>query len=387
VLTVAIGHSDDPNAFAAAKDLVEQCQSTLQGRSPQVGILFAALDFDHGLILETLKTFFPDMVVVGCTTDGELSSELEFQQDSLVLMAIASDTLAIGAGVGYHLSRDPDAAIQRAIAQARAGLDLAPDAVPSLCLTFPESLTYDSPLVVAHLQKALGDSVPIFGGFAGDQSQFQKTYQFYGSEVLTDAIPLLLFFGDLKLGHGVAHGWTPTGARGTITRTDGHFLQEIDHRPALEFYQRYISDLLPSTEFPLAIWEEGAEGYYLRASIGFDPETGSIQSIPLWPKNAQVQIARTSRDEIVEGARASMQAALASYPGERVEAVLLFSCCVRHALLGLRTQQEYRLVQESLPQMPATAGFYTYGEIAPVTPNTPSRAHHSTFVTLLLGTA
>ncbi|BAU44832.1 FIST signal transduction protein [Leptolyngbya sp. O-77] len=387
MLTVAIGHSDDPDAYAAAKDVIEQCQTKLQGRSPQVGILFAALDFDHGLVLETLRASFPEMVVVGCTTDGELSSELAFQQDSVVLMAIASDTLSIGAGVGYGLSRDPDAAIQRAIAQARESLNLPPDAVPSLCLTFPESLTYDSPLVVAHLQKALGDSVPLFGGFAGDQSQFQKTYQFYGSEVLTDAIPLLLFFGDLKLGHGVAHGWMPVGAKGNITRTDGHLLQEIDHRPALEFYQRYMNDLLPSTEFPLAVWEEGVEGYYLRASIGFDPETGSIRSIPIWPKNAQVQIAKSSRDEILEGARASMQAALDSYPGQHVEAVLLFSCCVRHTLLGLRTQQEYKLVQEALPQMPATAGFYTYGEIAPVTPNTPSRAHHSTFVTLLLGTA
>ncbi|QKD83366.1 hypothetical protein HPC62_15220 [Thermoleptolyngbya sichuanensis A183] len=387
MLTVAIGHSDDPDAYAAAKDVIEQCQTKLQGRSPQVGILFAALDFDHSLILETLSTSFPEMVVVGCTTDGELSSELAFQQDSVVLMAIASDTLAIGAGVGYDLSQDPEAAIQRAIAQARSGLNLPAEAVPSLCLTFPESLTYDSPLVVAHLQKALGDSVPLFGGFAGDQSQFQKTYQFYGSEVLTDAIPILLFFGDLKLGHGVAHGWTPTGERGTITRADGHLLQEIDHRPALEFYQRYMNDLLPSTEFPLAVWEEGADGYYLRASIGFDSETGSIQAIPLWPQNAQVQIARSSRDEIIGGARTSMQAALASYPGQRIEAVLLFSCCVRHTLLGLRTQQEYKLVQEALPQMPATAGFYTYGEIAPLTPNTTSRAHHSTFVTLLLGTA
>ncbi|GAB4469635.1 MAG: FIST C-terminal domain-containing protein [Elainellaceae cyanobacterium] len=386
MLTVAIGHSDDPDAYAATKDVIQQCQAKFQGRSPQVGILFAAIDFEHDLILKTLQVAFPEMVVVGCTTDGELSSELAFQQDSLVLMAIASDTLAIGAGVGCRLSHDPEAAIQQAIAQARESLDLAPDAVPALCLAFPESLTYDSPVVVAHLQKALGDSVPLFGGFAGDQSQFQKTYQFYGSEVLTDAIPLLLFFGDLKLGHGVAHGWTPTGAKGTITRTDGHLLQEIDHRPALEFYQRYISDLLPSTEFPLAVWEEGAEGYYLRASIGFDPETGSIQSIPMWPQKAQVQIARTSRDEIVEGARASMQAALASYPGQRIEAILLFSCCVRHALLGLRTQQEYKLLQDVLPHMPATAGFYTYGEIAPLTAHSPSRAHHSTFVTLLLGT-
>lgn len=246
MLTVAIGHSDDPDAYAAAKDIIEQCQTSLQGRSPQVGILFAAVDFEYAIILETLNTAFPDMVIVGCTTDGELSSELAFQQDSLVLMAIASDTLAIGAGVGYKLSEDPEAAVQQAIARARDSLSIAPDAVPSLCLAFPESLTYDSPLLVAHLQQALGDSVPLFGGFAGDQSQFKKTYQFYGSEVLTDAIPILLFYGELKLGHGVAHGWVPTGAKGTITRTDGTILQEIDHQPALEFYQRYLNDLLPS---------------------------------------------------------------------------------------------------------------------------------------------
>lgn len=81
-----------------------------------------------------------------------------------------------------------------------------------------------------------------------------------------------------------------------------------------------------------------------------------------------------------------MQAALAHYPGRQVEAVLLFSCCVRRSLLGLRTQLEYELIQEALPHTPAIAGFYTYGEIAPLTAHAPARAHHSTFVTLLLGT-
>ncbi|MGG6296861.1 FIST signal transduction protein [Leptolyngbya sp. AN02str] len=391
MLKVAVGHSDDPISQLAAKDVVEQCRSALAGHDPQVGLLFAAIDFEHDLILDTILGAFPNMMLVGCTTDGEVSSTLSFQQDSLVLMVFASDTLHIGVGLGRNLAADVTAAAQEAIASARASIAHPPQdfdtATPALCLAFPESLTLDSATIVATLQQALGDSVPLLGGFAGDQSLFKKTYQFYGHEVLTDALPIVLFYGDLKLSHGVAHGWTPIGAVGEITRTAGPCLQEIDHKPALDFYQYYMNDLVPSTEFPLAIFDEGeGDRYYLRVSIGYDQQEGSLQAVTHWPLHSNVQIARASRDEILAGAQASMQQAVAHFPGHQIEAVLLFSCCVRRNLLGTRTLMEHDLVQQGLDQPVCTAGFYTYGEIAPLAPQTAAKSHHATFVTLLLGT-
>ncbi len=388
MLKVVVGHSNDPAAQDAAKDVIAQCQVALDGHMPQAGVVFAAIDFEHEEILDTILTVFPGLALVGCTTDGEMSSELAFQQDSLVLMLFCSDTVQIGAGIGRHLSTDPQRAAEQAIATARESHpSSARHPEPALCLAFPESLTLDSAAIVASLQHALGETVPLLGGFAGDQAHFQRCYQFYGREVLTDALPILLFYGDLKVSHGVAHGWTPVGTKGEITQAEDHFLREIDHKPALDFYRYYMNDLVPSTEFPLAIFEEGAgEHYYLRVSIGYDLETGTIKAIPHWPQKARVQLAQGSRDDILGGAITSFQQALSRYPGQQVDAALIFSCCVRRNLLGTRTKLEYELAQQGFEQGLSVAGFYTYGEIAALAPNTPAKAHHASFVTLLLGT-
>ncbi|BAZ08285.1 hypothetical protein NIES4071_00900 [Calothrix sp. NIES-4071] len=61
--------------------------------APSAGILFAAIDFDHAIILELISREFPRLELIGCTTDGEMSSKIWFQQDSLVLILFCSDTV------------------------------------------------------------------------------------------------------------------------------------------------------------------------------------------------------------------------------------------------------------------------------------------------------
>lgn len=232
MLKVAIGHSIDPDSDSAVQEVLSQCLETLNGDMPQAGILFAAIDFEHRSILEQIRAAFPDIDLIGCTTDGELSSVYEFQQDSLVLILFSSDCVTIRAGLGLSISEDSLTAAQQAVQTAMADQEMA----PCLCIALPESLTVSAPLVVESLQQVLGANFPIYGGFAGDRTQFQKTYQFFGTEVLTDALPILLFYGNLHFSHGLAHGWTPLGKRGQLTKVVGNRIYEIDHQPALDFY-------------------------------------------------------------------------------------------------------------------------------------------------------
>ncbi|NJR66826.1 MAG: translation initiation factor IF-1 [Leptolyngbyaceae cyanobacterium CRU_2_3] len=44
--------------------------------TPQAGILFAAIDFDHELILRRIQQAFPGIALIGGTTNGEISSVL-----------------------------------------------------------------------------------------------------------------------------------------------------------------------------------------------------------------------------------------------------------------------------------------------------------------------
>ena len=86
MLRAVVGHSNDPETEVAIAEVLEQCLVGLDGINPQAGILLAALDFDHAEMLQLVHQTFPGIQLIGGTTDGEISSVLEFQQDSIVLL-------------------------------------------------------------------------------------------------------------------------------------------------------------------------------------------------------------------------------------------------------------------------------------------------------------
>jgi hypothetical protein len=379
---VVVGHSNDPDSQIAILEVLDRCHQSLSGKFPQAGILLAAIDFDHTLILQKIHDRYPEIELIGGTTDGEISSVLGFEQDSLILMLFCSDEITIRAGLGQGISKNLKDAIQTAVAQASKNLH---DSI-QLCLTFPESLTTSAVLILDGLKQALGAQVPIFGGLTADQWRFKQTYQFFKTEVYSDAIPLLLFSGPILFSHGVASGWNPIGKKGVVTKVDRNIVYEIDGQSALDFYYHYLGNMPPSSEYPLAIFDINNKFYYMRAPSGiYDPEVGSVTFFGDIPEQAIVQIAETTRDGILIASQTSMMQAVQNYPGKMPAAALFFSCASRRQILGSRTQEEYQIAQSCLSQSLPSCGFYTNGEIAPLEDRGISYFHNETFITLLLG--
>ena len=381
MLQAVVGHSNDPDSHYAVAEVLEQCRSSLAGNQPQAGILFAAIDFDHSLILHEINLAFPGIALIGGTTDGEISSILEYQQDSLTLMLFCGEKIEIAAGAGRGVSKDAVAATEAAVKQA--SLKITNE--PKLCLTIPESLTASGVAILEGLKKALGKQMPIFGGTSGDGLQLQQSYQFWNTEVISDAVTILLFSGELLFSHGIAHGWNPIGKPGIITKVDKNVLYEINGKPAIDFYHHYLGDLAPSPEYPLAVFETDSQDFYLRGTAGIYDPNGSITFVADIPENARVQIAEATRNDVLAAAETSMLQALAAFPGKEPAAALFFTCTARRQILGRQTKEEYsRLKNHLSPSLPG-CGFYTYGEIAPSQINGETRFHNETFVTLLLG--
>jgi hypothetical protein len=71
---------------------------------------------------DKMNRSFPGIELIGCTTVGELSSSYGFSDDSISLMVLYSNDIAIKASVGQHLSEDPRAAVKAALRQVRAKL-------------------------------------------------------------------------------------------------------------------------------------------------------------------------------------------------------------------------------------------------------------------------
>ncbi|MFK8184910.1 MAG: FIST signal transduction protein [Phormidesmis sp.] len=379
-----VGHSADVDSEDAISDVLTQCINQLESeQQPQAGILLAAIDFDHPLILSRIQDTFPNMALIGGTTDGEVSSVMGFQEDSLTLMVFCSDTVEIRAGLGRGLSKDAISAAEQSV--ATLGLDDLTNA--KLCITIPDGVEDGTEPALRQLQKLLPAGLPIVGGRAGDQFQFESTYQFFQGEVLQNGFPILLFFGDLNVSHGVACGWQPLSRRAVITKSDGPTIYEIDGQPATDFYQEYLGDDLPiSGEYPLAIFEKESDRFYLRASNSWDLEAGSMLFMGEMPEQAEIQITYTTCDLIVAAAQESIEQAIAHYPGQKPAAALFFSCAARRWLLGHRTKDEYALGQQFIDETTPIGGFYTYGEIGPLKMGGETRYHQETLVTVLFGT-
>jgi len=381
-----VGHSDDIDADGALAELIEQCTAELGDRTPRAGIMFAGHEMDHAVLLGGVCDAWPGIELIGCTTDGELSSRLGFRQDSVVLVLFGSDRIEFTAGIGQDLSGDVAGSCRRAIAAAR---DKATQA-PTICLALPESLTSSGQAVVEALSDALGGDVPVFGATSGDGYELKKTYQFCGRDVYHDSVPVLLLSGPLVYSAAVASGWEPLGEPGVVTSSDYTVLYAIDGQPAMEFFRRFLGpDGAPTPEFPLAILDEHGAVECLRTALfEHDGEAGAITFLSEVREGARVQITTADRAGILSGCSASVEKAFADYPhGKSPEVALVFSCCCRRLLLGTRTKEEMGIVESVLGAGFPVVGFYGYGEIGPPeSSDCVSRFHNEAFVSLILGT-
>lgn len=388
----AVGHGIDPDSLGAIAEALEQCQEALDGKIPQAGILMAAIDFDHVSLLDYVQNIYPDILLIGGTSVGEMSSKMAFQQDSLTLMLFYSDTVTFSAGVGYCANKDPKTAAAMAIDSALQSTTKDPEDI-KLCYTLCEGLGVDGSALVQGLRAATNNAAPIYGGFVGDDYQFEATYQFYQGEVLQNAVVVLTFFGNLHVSYGVANGQRPLGRKGVVTRSKGSTIYEVDNKPAKYFYADYIDEgeevkIDGGTSFSrsIAVFEPEEHDFYVRSPHGETEDRSGINYFGSVPEHSVIQLTDADCESLVDSAQQAFSKAKETYPGVEPEAVLLVSCVSRMKNLGTQVHREYSVVEESIGSHIPNVGFYSYGEISPFTAQNNALFHNETFTALLLGT-
>ena len=383
MLKIAVGHSEDVDTLVAVETVLDQCRRQLGTLEPQAGIVLAGIDYEHSEILTEIRARYPRLELVGCTTAGELSSISGNSDDSVALLLIYSDTLEIKSVVGRHISENPPVAIRSALDQARSSVSRS----PSLCLIFPDSYNPSFQAIVDSLNTEIGPQCPIFGGGAGTLESDKEPLQFYNDEVLQNALPLLLFYGELAFEFDVNNSWRPLGMRARVAEVSGTAVQKIGDMKALDFYRYYVGPHGdPAAEFPLAVFDDDENQFYVRAPVGFDEDSGSVSFAGPIPEGATVQLTEATREQMVEFTQTSIEAAFSQITQRwQPAAALVFSCVTRKGILGTRTPEELNILKNHLPAHVPILGFYSFGEFSPLQKNQISRMHSSTMVTLLLG--
>ena len=242
--------------------------------------------------------------------------------------------------------------------------------------------------LISGMRSILGDAIPLTGGLAGDGPRFETTKVGLNEKPESGNIVGIGLYGEgLTIGHGNNGGWEVFGPERRITRSQGNILYELDGKPALELYKRYLgedADGLPDNAllFPLQVYEAGhRENALVRTIVGIDEDAQTMIFAGDVPNGYCAQLMRGNIDRLVEGAG---DAARATAPCKEQNVALLVSCIGRKLLLGQRAAEEVEAVSEILGQQSTITGFYSYGEISPHAASGMCELHNQTMTVTVI---
>jgi class 3 adenylate cyclase len=416
-IRAAVAYSEDiDDPYRAGLAIADQINAQLKLGPHSVGILFASIDWSAEPLLRGIRERL-SVPILGCTTASEANSAGYFEE-SASLIVLTGEGIAIGIGLGEGLSKNPAGAVQAACDAAFASLGRAS---PKLAVTFPDcAFSTSGDQVLRLLAEKLGSNVPIVGGLPGDGLRFNGALQFWNERVIRDAVPIILLGGAMAAVVVTRSGWVPMGRRARATKVSGNVLHEIDHRPALEYFTRYLAipgDPSIMGSLPVALVDrylDDDEGrhFILRSPLVHDKDTGAVTYNGDIPLNAELQLARGTQEDVLEGVRDATRTLKRRVGDLPLDALLCFSCVGRRLLLGLEIRREIELIMEELsrdaasaaPTAPTTSGhrltpvpgshpsspklpvngFYTYGELGPIDSSrrhlAASKFHNTTLV-------
>ena len=327
-----------------------------------------------------IRAKFPRAHLIGCSTGGQILGNV-VSDDDIVAVVLSFDHTQLRVARRVVSGPEDSRACGMALGSALRSDDLAGVFILS------DGLHVNGSALCCGLASAVGPSVPITGGLAGDGPDFASTLVGVDDAPRTHSVGAVGFYGKaIRIGFGYGGGWDVFGPRRRITRSAGNVLYELDGKPALDLYERYLGEEdsagLPSTGllFPLRIYDAGAPDVAtVRTILAVDHDRRSMTFAGDMPEGWVAQLMRGSFHRLTAGAATAARAAhppAMDLDGD--ELALLVSCIGRRLLLGQQTHDEVEAVGTELGQGVRRIGFYSYGEISPHAASGVCQLHNQT---------
>ena len=186
--------------------LINALQQRLEGEDIEGMIFFCSSRYDLGVLETLLSSMFP-FRVVGCTTSGEIATH--YQSNGFVAVCFSAEKFKIHAHLLRNLSEFSCLNAKEMAEKAEGELQYSDHLNHTDMFGFLliDGLSMKEESVTAMLYEAF-KSVPIIGGSAGDDLQFESTKVFFGGKFFSNAAVFLLIesklaFEVFKLQHFV----------------------------------------------------------------------------------------------------------------------------------------------------------------------------------------
>jgi hypothetical protein len=315
-----------------------------------------------------MRATFPNAHILGCSTGGQIRND-DVTDDEIAAAAICFDATNLRLACEPAPSPESSRSCGEAIGRALAAHELVGIFVLS------DGLNVNGSELVAGITGAVGEQVSVTGGLAGDGAEFQETLVGADYALRKHMVAAVGFYGPaIRISHGSAGGWDELGPSHQITRSRGNILLELDGKPALDLYERYLGEDevkgLPATALPFTLRifnPELPDHDILRTILAVDHEARSMTFAGDAAKGWTAQLMRGNFDRLAAGAaKAARQAADGigeSRNGDQV--AILVSCIGRRLLMGQHTSDKLEAASAEIGSHVPRLGFYSYGEISP----------------------
>ena len=378
-LETGSGSASGDNSYVAGMAAVRLALATIRTCPVSAIMVFASVSYDLPAVLRGIRAVLPAPPLFGATTAGEICTAP--LREGVVVTILASPYLKVSCGLGQNVAEN----WQRAVDQAVSTPDLAPyftDPAFWNELTLMGKSAFGvlfSPgntrsrtsksheILEAFTLKSLG-RLPVFGGSAADDWHMETNWVVLGDDAYSDSMVLAIFETQLQYGIAMAHGFTPTDSRTTVTRAEGHEILELDGLPAATVYARLTNRSRSELEGKhLAMTTGHTMGsadplgqFSINVASYFTPRGGFAVTQPVAPGTILTLMEAHPDSMVGSGQEAIRKAVLRGGITDPVCAVVAY-CALRPRILGdNNAHRDLAMMAEMLDgQM---TGFFSFGE-------------------------
>ena len=324
--------------------------------------------------LTLLKKAFPNTDIIGCSSGGNIEG-VDIHTASLTLTCIQFESSSIEIKHSSLEKTDTSPISFKDVQNAQPLKHI---------LSFADLQSNDFSFI-NNFQNQLPPNVKISGGIAATNQLVMndETYIIYQDKTYKNtAVYIGLYSSDLTVNSGSNAGWDSFGTERIVTKSEGNKLYEVNGKSAYKLYTNYLESLgehLPTAvvKYPISVRISEYERPIIRSVVGLDPEEQCLIFAGDIPLYSSVKLMKGNLDRIIQGAKKSAEEST-TLPLKTPKLALLVSCMGRQAILQQNVQEELEIVHETLGSTCVLTGFYSYGEIAPISNTCKGVLHNQT---------
>lgn len=376
--SVGVGCSVNRNPHEAGKEAALLALEQKGDGKPDFVFVFATVGYNQQTLIQSIREMTSGARLSGCSGEGVITQGMAAETNfGVCVMAISSDELRFDNVCVKEITKASDFAGERLAAEIKPLL--AEDS--KACFIFADGLVFDFDPFSRAFEKTLGAErqIHLFGGLSADNWSARKTYQYHDDQVFSEGISCVLMSGPVVVASSISHGCVPVGKKHTITRSKGNIIYEIDGIKALDVFKDYVEEdwkdqwnkvsmnMCLGFKTPEHI-KEDYEDYVVRYMVGKDDEKGYVTIQSDVREGTDFWIVRRDKELISAGLQTLSRQIKDKTGDRRPKFIMQFECMGRGKVVFMEKEKNQLItsLQQQIGWDVPWIGFYTYGEIGPV---------------------